>query len=180
MYLFINFLKSGKAPVKAACERLGEEFPALMRHAIVLGIRVPGALRRLDDRLCGGQLHGYAMCLNHWLRFLPVPVILLNAEWFTDVERLRQRYRHDAATGYHPDCDCPARYIMAHEIAHFMYVRMERKEREKWANTYEYGKPSGYSTTPEESFCEAFAGSLSGLEGRHFELASALTSGLRR
>ncbi len=139
--------------------------------------RVPGALRRLDDRFCGGQLHGYAMCLNHWLRFLPVPVILLNAEWFEDEEKLSQRYRHDVATGYHPDCGCPARYLMAHEIAHFIYVRMGRKEREKWESVYEHGKPSGYSTTPEESFCEALAGSFHGLEGRHFGLAAALARG---
>jgi hypothetical protein len=156
-----------------------------MRHAIILGVRVPGAVRRLDDRLCGGKLHGYAMCLNHWLPFLPVPVILLNAEWFADDERLRERYRHDVATGYHPGGDCPARYVMAHEIAHFLYVRMGRKERKKWESVYEHGKPSGYSTTPEESFCEALAGSLDGLEGRHYEMASALAranvrGGIRR
>jgi len=58
-----------------------------------------------------------------------------------------------------------------------MYVQMGRKEREKWESVYVHGKPSGYSTTPEESFCEAFAGSLSRLEGRHFELASALARG---
>jgi hypothetical protein len=180
MFLFCRSLKAGQGRVKAACESLGQKFPALMRHAIVLGIRVPGAIRWLDDRFCGGRLHGYAMCLNHWLRFLPVPVVLLNAEWFADGETLGQRYRYDVATGYHPDCDCAARYIMAHEIAHFMYVRMSEAEREKWESVYEHGKPSGYSTTPEESFCEAFAGSLSNLEGRHFELASALTSGIRR
>jgi hypothetical protein len=179
MYLFAGSLKSGKDPVKAACEHLGQEFPALMRHAIVLGIRVPGAIRRLDDRFCGGQLHGYAMCLNHWLTFLPVPVILLNAEWFEDGERLRQRYQYDVATGYHPDCDCPVRYVMAHEIAHFMYVRMSTAERVRWESVYEHGKPSGYSTTPEESFCEAFSGGLSGLEGRHFEMASALARGVQ-
>ncbi len=72
------------------------------------------------------------MCLNHWLPFLPVPVILLNANWFADCEKLRERYRHDVATGYHPGGDCPARYVMAHEIAHFLYVRMGRKERKKW------------------------------------------------
>jgi hypothetical protein len=177
MYFFANSLKSGKDPVKAACERLGQEFPALMRHAIVLGVPVPGALRRLDDRFCGGQLHGYAMCLNHWLRFLPVPVILLNAEWFEDEEKLMQRYRHDVATGYHPDCGCPAWYLMAHEIAHFMYVRMSSAERKKWECVYECGKPSGYSTTPEESFCEAFAGSFHGLKSRHFGLAAALARG---
>jgi hypothetical protein len=151
-----------------------------MRHAIILGVRVPGAIRRLDDRFCGGQLHGYAMCLNHWLRFLPVPVILLNAEWFEDVERLRQHYQYDVTTGYHPGGNCPARYLMAHEIAHFMYVRMGRKEREKWESVYEHGKPSGYSTTPEESFCEAFAGSVASLEGRHFKLASALAKPYRK
>ena len=99
---------------------------------------------------------------------------MLNAEWFADEERLRERYRHDVATGYHPGCGCPARYVMAHEIAHFLYVRMGKKERKKWESVFEHGKPSGYSTTPEESFCEALAGSLDGLEGRHFGLATAL------
>jgi hypothetical protein len=145
-----------------------------MRHAVILGVRVPGVLRRLDDRLCGGRLHGYAMCLNHWLPFLPAPVILLNARWFADGELLRERYRHDVATGYHPDCGCPFTYIMAHELAHFMYVRMKPGDRKKWESAFEPGRPSGYSTTAEEGFCEAFAGSVSGLEGLHFGLASAL------
>jgi hypothetical protein len=176
MHLFNSFLKSGRSQVKEACESLGRDFPALMRHAIVVGIPVPGTIRWLG---------GYAMCLNHWLTFLPVPVILLNANWFANSEKLRERYRHDVATGYHPGGDSPARYVLAHEIAHFLYVRMGRKERKKWESVYEHGKPSGYSTTPEESFCEAFAGSLEGLEGRHYELASALAranvpGGIRR
>lgn len=174
MFLFAGSLKAGQDRVRIACERLGQNFPALLRHAVILGVRVPGIVRRLDDRLCGGRLHGYAMCLNHWLPFMPVPVILLNAEWLADDERLGQRYQHDVATGYHPGCDSPARYIMAHEIAHFIYVRMGKREREMWTSVYEPGVPSGYSTTPEESFCEAFAGSLDGLEGRHYKLASAL------
>jgi hypothetical protein len=119
------------------------------------------------------------MCLNHWLRFLPVPVILLNAEWFADDERLWQRYRHDVATGYHPGCDCPVCYILAHEAAHFMYVRMRPEERKKWESVYECGKPSGYSTTPEESFCEAFAGYVGGLPSQSFEQAAALAEPYR-
>jgi hypothetical protein len=165
MHLFTGFLKSGSIPVKAACESLGQMFPAITKHAIVVGVPVPGAIR---------QLHGYAMCLNHWLRFLPVPVILLNANWFSDSEKLRQRYGHDVATGYHPDCGCPFHYVMAHELAHSMYVRMKPEDKEKWENAYEPGKPSGYSTTAEESFCEAFAGGLYGLKGYHFTAASAL------
>jgi hypothetical protein len=175
MHLFTGFLKSGSAPVKAACESLGGMFPAHMRHAIVVGVPATEALLRLD-----GRLGGYAMCLNHWLRFLPVPVILLNAEWFSDDEKLRQRYGHDVATGYHPDCSCPFRYTMAHELAHFIYVRMKPEDRKTWDSRFEPGKPSGYSTTAEESFCEAFAGGFHGLEGSHFRLASALTSSLRR
>jgi hypothetical protein len=119
-----------------------------MKHAIVVGVPVPARIR---------QLGGYAMCLNLWLRFLPVPVILLNARWFADGENLKQRYGYDVATGYHPDCGCPARYIIAHELAHFIYVRMKPGDRKKWEALFEPGKPSGYSTTAEEGFCEAFA-----------------------
>jgi hypothetical protein len=165
MYLFTNFLKSGRTPVKAACERLEHDFPELIGHAIVIGVPVPGAIRRLG---------GYAMCLNHWLPFLPAPVILLNARWFADGEKLRQRYGYDVAAGYHPDCGCPFRYILAHELAHFLYGRMKPDARRKWGTMSEPGKPSGYGTTPEESFCEAFAGSVSGLEGKHFEQAATL------
>ncbi len=165
MHLFSGFLKSGRAPVEAACGSLGQDFPAIMKHAIIVGVPVPEAIRRLG---------GYAMCLNHWLRFLPVPVILLNARWFADSEKLRQRYGYDVATGYHPDCGCPARYIIAHELAHFMYVRMKPGNRKKWETQFEPGKPTGYSTTAEEGFCEAVAGSLHGRAGHHFAAASAL------
>ncbi len=174
MYLFTRSLKAGRHRVEAACERLGHQFPALMRHAIILAVPVPGILQRLD-----GRLGAYAMCLNHWLRFLPVPVILLNAEWFTDEENLRHRYVHDVKTGYHPDCSCPARYIVAHEAGHFIYTRLNWKERERWERIFEAGKPSGYSTTPEESFCEAFAGGIACLEGPYFKLAAALARGHR-
>lgn len=117
------------------------------------------------------------MCLNHWLRFLPVPIILLNAEWFEDAEKLGQFYRNDVTTGYHPDCGCPARYIVAHEAGHFVYVRMRPEDRKKWETSFVPGKPSGYSTTAEEGFCEAFAGGVFGLSGQHFGLATALTRG---
>jgi hypothetical protein len=39
MFLFIGSLKAGQSLVKAACERLGHEFPAFMRHAAILGVR---------------------------------------------------------------------------------------------------------------------------------------------
>ncbi|HUL62521.1 MAG TPA: hypothetical protein VLT35_05615, partial [Methanocella sp.] len=106
MYLFTGSLRSGQASVAAACEDLRRDFPAVVARAVVVGVRLPGPVRRVDARF-GGRLNGYAMCLNHWLRFLPVPVVLLNAEWLDDGGRLRERYRHDVATGYHPDCGCP-------------------------------------------------------------------------
>jgi hypothetical protein len=165
MFLFNSFLKSGRSPLKEACEGIGQDFPALMRHAIVAGIPVPGSIRWLG---------GYAMCLNHWLPFLPVPVILLNANWFADCEMFTLRYMHDVKTGYHPGCGCPFRYVMAHELAHFIYLRMKPDDRKMWESRFEPGKPSGYSTTAEESFCESLAGGIHGLEGKHFELAAAL------
>ncbi|HUL62091.1 MAG TPA: hypothetical protein VLT35_03430, partial [Methanocella sp.] len=60
------------------------------------------------------------------------------------------------------------------EIAHYAYVRLEPQERKRWEATFEPGKPTGYGTTPEESFCEAFAGGVSGLKGQHYELAPML------
>ena len=65
------------------------------------------------------------MCLNHWLPFLPVPVVLINADWLDEDDQLKDRYGYDAVTNYHPDCGCPVRYIVCHEFAHFIYVNMD-------------------------------------------------------
>lgn len=174
MFFLPGITKTGQDFVTAACEYLGKDYPALTGHAIVVSVPLPNTLHWLDDRFSGGQLHGYAMCLNHWLRFLSIPVVLINAEWLMDCDRLRQRYQYDVATNYHPECGCPVRYIVAHEIAHFVYVRMGREKQEEWKRSFEPGKPSGYSGTPEEGFCEAFAGYVAGLQGVHFERAAAL------
>jgi hypothetical protein len=179
MFFLPGTSKTGQDLVIAACELLKKDYPGLMDHAIVVSVPLPKAIHRVDDRWLGGRLHGYAMCLNHWLRFLPAPVVLINAEWLTDCDRLRQRYRHDVATGWHPGCDCPVRYLIAHEIAHFIYVRMGKEKRRSWACPFEPGKPSRYSTTPEESFCEAFAGHIAGLQGAHFKHAATLAEPYR-
>jgi len=169
MLFLLHACRTGRDTIREVCGRLNAEFPAFMAHAVVVAVPVPGTLKRLD-----GRLGGYAMCLNHWLRFLPVPVILISAEWLRDDRKLQQRYRHDAATGYHPDCGGPIRYLMAHELAHFIYGRLGREKREAWKSSFEPGKPSGYSTTPEEGFCEAFAGHVAGLEGGYHERAGKL------
>jgi hypothetical protein len=165
--------------VEAACASLGSRYPSLTRNAVVVGVPVQGLLGWLDRRCLWGRLGAYGMCLNHWLRFLPVPVVLINTGWLRDDARLWERYRLDVASGYHPECGCPVRYIVAHEIAHFVYGRMGREQRELWADAYEPGKPSGYSASPEESFCESFAGQFSGLSGRLFDLAAAVADPYR-
>lgn len=172
--------KAGRELAIAAYERLSNEYPSLTGRAIVASIPLPKAVHWLDDRCFGGRLHAYGMCLNHWLQFLPVPVVLFNAEWLQDCETLRQRYGYDVATGYHPGCDCPVRYILYHEIAHFVYVRMGREKQTEWERSFEPGKPSGYSTTPEEGFCEAFAGYVSGQQDAHFKQAAAMAVHYRR
>ena len=163
MILLLNFCRTWRDLINEACKELKAMYPEPMAHAIVASVPVPRTLPLLDARL-----DGYAMCLNHWLRFLPVPVILLNAGWFRDGERLRHSYERSVATGYHPDCGDPVKYVMAHELAHFIYVQMGRENRKKWDMQFKPGKPSGYSTTAEESFCEAFAGSIYGRDGYHF------------
>ncbi len=174
MFLLPGASKTGQHLVKSACRHLKKDYRSLVDRAVIISIPLPAAVHRLDDRYSGGKLHGYAMCLNHWLRFLPFPVILLNAEWLGDDEKLRQSYREDASSGYHPACYCPVRYIIAHEIGHYVYVQMGREKREQWKRSFEPGKPSGYSTTPEEGFCEAFAGYTAGLRGIHFERVATL------
>ncbi len=179
MFFLPGTSKTGQDLVIAACGHLEKDYPGLVGRAFIISVPLPKAIHRADDRWFGGRLHGYAMCLNHWLRFLNVPVILINAEWLMDCDRLRQRYKHDVETGYHPGCECPIRYIVAHEIAHFVYVRMDREKQEEWKRSFEPGKPSGYSTTPEEGFCEAFAGYVSGLHDVHFKQAAALAEPYR-
>ncbi|MGA9138694.1 MAG: hypothetical protein WBZ29_00615 [Methanocella sp.] len=174
MFFLPGTSKTGQNLVIAACELLKKDYPDLMDRAIVVSVPMPKAIHHADDRWLGGRLHGYAMCLNHWLRFLPYPVILINAEWLRDCGLLRQRYSHDVQAGYHPECDCPVKYIVSHEIGHYIYGRMGRERQKTWTRSFVPGKPSGYSTTPEEGFCEAFAGYVAGLQGPDFELVAAL------
>lgn len=163
MLLLLYFCRTGRNLIDETCKELKAMYSEPMARAIVAAVPVPRALRRLDARL-----GGYAMCLNHWLRFLPVPVILLNAGWFRDGEWLQHSYERSVATGYHPDCGDPVKYILAHELAHFIYLHMGRENRKRWDMQFKPGKPSGYSITAEESFCEAFAESLYGRDSHHF------------
>ena len=111
------------------------------------------------------------MCLNHWLPFLPVPVVLINAGWLYDHSQLKDRYLNDVSISYHPDCGCPIKYIICHEFAHFIYANMSAESRRQWEQSYEHAQPSGYSFNPEESFCEAFAGHVAGLTGKYYDEA---------
>ncbi|WP_424359250.1 hypothetical protein [Methanocella sp. MCL-LM] len=171
MPLIIGTLKKAQSLVTKSCEELKVKYPLLTRRAIVAGVPIPAPIRWIDRHFFKGQLGAYAMCLNHWLPFLPMPVVLINADWLEDSDRLKDRYQKDIETSYHPDCGCPIMYIICHEFAHFIYVNMSAESRQQWEQSYEHAKPSGYSFNPEESFCEAFAGHIAGLTGKYYDEA---------
>lgn len=169
MPLIIGALRQTRELVKSICRDLDGSYPGLLRHAVVAGIHLPKAIRRLDRRFFGNRLGAYAMCLNHWLPFLPVPVVLINAEWLGEDRSLWHRYDLDVSRNYHPECGCPIKYIVCHEIAHFIYVNLTAAKRNQWEQSFEQLCPTGYSTNAEESFCEAFSGHLAGLTGKSYD-----------
>lgn len=171
MPLIIGALQKTEDLVINICHDLETRYPRLLKHAIVAVIHIPKPIRWLDRRFFGNKLGAYAMCLNHWLHFLPVPVVLINDQWLGEDANLWDRYAYDVASNYHPECGCPIRYIIWHEIAHFIYVNMTPDERRKWNQIFEHQNPTGYSTNPEESYCEAFSGHLAGLKGRYYDEA---------
>lgn len=171
MPLILGAFKKSHILVIEICQKLETRYPRLLKHAVVAGIHIPKPIRWLDRRFFGNKLGAYAMCLNHWLHFLPVPVVLINDQWLGEDANLWDRYAYDVASNYHPECGCPIRYIIWHEIAHFIYVNMTPGERSMWNQIFEHQNPTGYSTNPEESYCEAFSGHLAGLKGRYYDEA---------
>ncbi|HMK45599.1 MAG TPA: hypothetical protein VK436_03135 [Methanocella sp.] len=166
--------------IKSVSEELESRYPGLTARAFIAVVRVPSLLQSLDRRYFGNRLGGYSMCLNHWLPFLPGPVILINAGWLEDDEKLWRQYAIDSSCNYHPPCGCPIRYILFHELAHYIYVRMKPGERARWGRIYVHREPSGYSSSPEESFCEAFSGHMAGLKGRYYDDVEELAESYKR
>ncbi len=172
MFLFTRFLKSGRSPGKS---RLARASVRISRRSCDMPSSSASRCRDTswpDDRLRAPRL-----------RHVPEPLAALPAGPGHPSQRgtgLRTRKGSGSGTGTTSRrattraAAALSRYVMAHELAHFVYGRMKPEDTKEVGEHFRAGKPSGYSTTAEESFCESLAGGIDGLEGRHFELATAL------
>lgn len=151
-------------------------------HTVVIAVPMPKSLSVLCKKLIGNDLMAYGMCVNHWVPQLPFPLVLLNAGWFGDAEKVKSQYDSDAQCGWHPKLSNAAAYVLSHEAGHFLYAKIGNKRQAEWYKAYieiaaKRPLPSGYSTSAEECFCEVFSMYYEGAESVYVKSLVEITNG---